>query len=30
MRGLTLSNSDKIRDVHNSFARLDLISFIIK
>lgn len=21
MRGLTLSNSDKIRDVHNSFAR---------
>jgi len=27
MRGLTLSNSDKIRDVHNSFARQQLFEF---
>lgn len=27
MRGLTLSNSDKIRDVHNSFSRQQLFEF---
>jgi len=27
MRGLTLSNSEKIRDVHNSFARQQLFEF---